>query len=361
MNLISFYEHVRCGLWASSGPFPLSAHYGLSKRGRDPPPPQTLAVIWRKKGVLSLSSGCSRKAGEGVQPPSPPPPPPRRPPPLLALATGSSPLSLRRHRPQAAAAAAAPPSPPPPPSLVIFLPELPLPVAQPLHFRFMPQLPHNLLHLRRTTQPPFPSTLLPSISPPSSRHSADSLPFTPRIQPTLRFQLSRRISTKFTAFCFPCPDRLSKIVSENPTLEIPPRARAWSPLQRSNRPPPCALLKSTYHLANPTSTILFSARRRSQREDLDPVLTFPPRDVQGLDRARARHPHPLPHLLTALALFHAILLPSVRYALVSSSSSTRRGLFSVPDIADPAHFCRPFVRRTTISLVMTHRAPRPVG
>ena len=27
----------RCGLWASSRPFPLSAHYGLYKRGRDPP------------------------------------------------------------------------------------------------------------------------------------------------------------------------------------------------------------------------------------------------------------------------------------------------------------------------------------
>ena len=27
----------RCGLWASSGPFLLSAHYGLYKRGRDPP------------------------------------------------------------------------------------------------------------------------------------------------------------------------------------------------------------------------------------------------------------------------------------------------------------------------------------
>ena len=37
MNLISFYEYVRCGLWASSGPFPLSAHYGLYKRGRDAP------------------------------------------------------------------------------------------------------------------------------------------------------------------------------------------------------------------------------------------------------------------------------------------------------------------------------------
>ena len=26
------------GLWASSGPFPLSIHFGLYKRGRDPPP-----------------------------------------------------------------------------------------------------------------------------------------------------------------------------------------------------------------------------------------------------------------------------------------------------------------------------------
>ena len=116
MNLISLYEYVRCGLWASSGPFPLSAHYGLYKRGRDPPPPpppQTLAVIWRKKRVISLSSGCSRKAGEGrigevpqVNPslstpelnfhrfrprrnslsPPPPPPPPHGPLPFRAFA-----------------------------------------------------------------------------------------------------------------------------------------------------------------------------------------------------------------------------------------------------------------------------------
>ena len=60
------------GLWASSGPIPLSTHFGLYKRGRDPP--QTLAVIWEKKWVFSLSSGCSQKVGEGVQPPSLPPP-----------------------------------------------------------------------------------------------------------------------------------------------------------------------------------------------------------------------------------------------------------------------------------------------
>ena len=34
--LFYFYEYG-CGLWASSGPFPLLAHQGLYKRGRDPP------------------------------------------------------------------------------------------------------------------------------------------------------------------------------------------------------------------------------------------------------------------------------------------------------------------------------------
>ena len=76
MNLISFYEHVRCGLWASSAPSPLSAHYGLYTRGRDPP--TIPSRQGRKKGALSLSSGCSRKVEEGVQLPSPPPPCHRR-------------------------------------------------------------------------------------------------------------------------------------------------------------------------------------------------------------------------------------------------------------------------------------------
>ena len=111
---------VGCG--PQVGPFPSRPIMG-SIRGEGTPP-QTLSVIWRKKGVISLSSGCSRKAGEGVQPPPPPPPPPhapvpplpppRRPPPLLALAK----VLLCCHRdaavlkppplpPQATAAAAA--------------------------------------------------------------------------------------------------------------------------------------------------------------------------------------------------------------------------------------------------------------
>ena len=44
-----FYDYVRCGLWASSGPFPLSAHYGLYKRGRDPPPPTNPSRHLKKK------------------------------------------------------------------------------------------------------------------------------------------------------------------------------------------------------------------------------------------------------------------------------------------------------------------------
>ena len=45
----------RCGLWASSGPFPLSAHYGLYKRGRDPPPPTNPSHHLKKeRSVLPL-------------------------------------------------------------------------------------------------------------------------------------------------------------------------------------------------------------------------------------------------------------------------------------------------------------------
>ena len=98
----------RCGLWASSGPFPLSAHYGLYKRGRDHTTNPSRHL--KKKGVFSLSSGCSRKIKEGdIKPPPPPPPPshnhvppscpPPRPPPPLALITSyPTQSSLRRRR-----------------------------------------------------------------------------------------------------------------------------------------------------------------------------------------------------------------------------------------------------------------------
>ena len=172
MNLISFYEYVRCGLWASSGPFPLLAHYRLYKRGRDPP--QTLAVIWRKKGVISLSNGCSRKAGEGVQPPHasvPPPPPSRRPPPLLAPAT-----DLVRHLCDAAVLKPPPLPPLPPPLVAASRP----PCRHPLH-----------LHLLRSSSSPCtppappPGTLTADSSPPQPSSLANnSRPSPPRTSPS---------------------------------------------------------------------------------------------------------------------------------------------------------------------------------
>ena len=120
-----FYEYVWVlGCGPQVGPFPSRPILG-SIRGEGTPP-QTLAVIWEKKRVSSISSGCSRKAGEG-QPPSLPlsppphvsmslPPPPWRPPSLLAPAMDTSPSSPRHRRPQAAAAAALVRAPLPPPN-----------------------------------------------------------------------------------------------------------------------------------------------------------------------------------------------------------------------------------------------------
>ena len=71
---LNFYEYVLgVGCGPQVGPF-LSRPIMGSIRGEGTPP-QTLAVIWRKKRELSLSSGCSRKIKEGDQTPPPPPPP----------------------------------------------------------------------------------------------------------------------------------------------------------------------------------------------------------------------------------------------------------------------------------------------
>ena len=53
------------GLWTTSGPFPLSAHFGFYKRGRDLPTYPSHHL--KKKGVNSFLSNCSRKVKEGVQ------------------------------------------------------------------------------------------------------------------------------------------------------------------------------------------------------------------------------------------------------------------------------------------------------
>ena len=116
------------GLWASSGPFPLLAHYGLYKRGRDPP---TNPSHHLKKERSALPLKWLLKEGRGRSPTAAAAARLRA---AAAAATtaatpcpnhGSSPPSSRRRRPQAAAAAAScrrrrrrlrsvvPPSPPP--------------------------------------------------------------------------------------------------------------------------------------------------------------------------------------------------------------------------------------------------------
>ena len=151
---------VGCG--PQVDPFPSRPIMG-SIRGEGIPP-QTLAVIWRKKGVISLSSGCSRKAGEGVQPPSPPPPP------LLAPAM----VLLRHHRD--IAVLMPPPLPPPPDrcpaiisdsstSLSIFFSSSSIhrssssPAASPRQNSTIPLVspPHQILHVPPPSSMNFPS------------------------------------------------------------------------------------------------------------------------------------------------------------------------------------------------------------
>ena len=132
------------GLWASSGPFPLSAHYGLYKRGRDPP---TNPSRHLKKERSDLPLEWLLKEGRGRSPTAAAA--------AAAAATtaatpcpghSSSPPSSRRRRPHAATAAsgrrrclqtAALPSPPSPASLQRVLPlsphHPPPSAAKPLH------------------------------------------------------------------------------------------------------------------------------------------------------------------------------------------------------------------------------------
>ena len=92
VNLISFYEYVRCGLWASSGPFPLLAHYGLYKRGRDPP---TNPSRHLKKERSDLPLKWLLKEGRGRSP----------------IAVAAAATAAARIRAAAAAMTAATPSP----------------------------------------------------------------------------------------------------------------------------------------------------------------------------------------------------------------------------------------------------------
>ena len=96
MNLLFYFYEYGCGLWASSGPFPLLARQGLYKRGRDPPtnPSRHLKkerVILHLKWLLKEGQGgeptAATAAATAAAPVVPPPCPPLRPPPSPALPT----------------------------------------------------------------------------------------------------------------------------------------------------------------------------------------------------------------------------------------------------------------------------------
>ena len=187
VNLYFLWVFWVLGCGPQVGPFPSRPIMG-SIRGEGTPP-QTLAIIWRKKGSPFISSGCSRKDKEGNQPPPPPPHhhvPPPCPPPSPALPTGY----LR--------AAFQPPPPLPPPQAAVAAaaagsPHLHLPSPSTDH-HLPPQL-HLHLHLRRTSQPPFPFIPLPqapsppspaSTSPPHSTISSQILSLHSRARPPHR-------------------------------------------------------------------------------------------------------------------------------------------------------------------------------
>ena len=181
----------RCGLWASSGPFPLSAHYGLYKRGRDPP---TNPSRHLKKERKNLPLKWLLKEDQGRRPTAASAAAPPRAAVVPAAETAASPclgrVSPACSLPAATAAAvgtlchlptsSTDPLPPPPPSTFMpisppsprpkpsFLPRRSLSLIPPPHcISTRPSLnwsgfPLPPLHLFRTRHaPPLP---FPSIS-----------------------------------------------------------------------------------------------------------------------------------------------------------------------------------------------------
>ena len=161
-------------MWASSGPFPLSAHYGLYKRGRDPPtnpsrhlkkersdlPLKWLLKEGRGRSPIAAAAAARHRAAAATTAATPCP------------GNGSSPLSSRRCRPQAAGAAAtgrrrlrtAAPSLSP---LVIFLP---CRTAPPRTSRLSPSTP-SLSLCDLPVHPDSPSSSPAAAPPRTSRFS----------------------------------------------------------------------------------------------------------------------------------------------------------------------------------------------
>ena len=156
----------RCGLWALSGPFPLSAHYGLYKRGRDPPPPNPSRHLKKGRSLLPLKWLLKEDQG-------------RRP--TAAAAAVASGCRCHRRRQIAALPSPSPPrtTPPPPSPPVLHCHN---------HLRQSRDLSPSRIFLRLVTQPRFHPTLLsppltfPTPSPfsPPHRGSATSRECTAR-------------------------------------------------------------------------------------------------------------------------------------------------------------------------------------
>ena len=210
---------VGCG--PQVGPF-LSRPTKGSIRGEGTPP-QTLAVIWKKKGSSFISSGCSRKDKEGNQPPPPPPhhhvPPPCSPP-SPALPTGY----LR-------AAFQPPPPPLPPPHAAVTAA-----TARSLHF-----------HLPSSSTDP----LLP---PPLSTFLAIS-PFPPQPKPSFPTSTVRRLPS----LLFP---RIPIPLSPDASLPLSPPAEISEACLSKFRSP---------HLISPPFSIVFLLPTLSA----DPPPIFP--------------------------------------------------------------------------------------
>ena len=207
------------GLWASSGPFPLSAHYGLYKRGRDPPPTNPSRHLKKERSALPLkwllkegrgrsptavvaaattaATPCpghwfistviatppsSSRRRRRLRPPPLPPPPDRR----TAIISTSTPISghpqllLRRDllplRPAPPPSRSSPPrpspsspiSPPPPLRQVTPLPQAPRPASSTLPTVSLsgltpplPRFPVQKINLpsSRSASPPRPTSL----------------------------------------------------------------------------------------------------------------------------------------------------------------------------------------------------------
>ena len=211
-----FYDYVRCGLWASSGPFPLSAHYGLYKRGRDPPTNPSRHL--KKKECPSLKWLLKEDQGG-------------RPTATTAAATAAAP-------PRAAAVFAAVTAASP--CLVRWLPSCSLLAAAAVAAATARSLHHHHLH-----------------PPPYSRHSCHS---PPRSSPTFLVRPDPTPSPKQPLFPYTTNSR--RIAPPFPSTI------ACSPsLSLSDYPP-------FYHPVAPRATLLSSSRFR--KEDRPNSTANPP-------------------------------------------------------------------------------------